>query len=159
MRPENSPAIEGRLIIPAVGGLYRAFDGIADTLIRVSLGALLLPHGLQKLLGWFGGKGLAANTALFEKLGYSNAWFWSNLVVGTEVIGSILLILGLFTRPAALAVGIFAFNASLFTGGRAGFFWTNGGAEYSILLCVCAVFLLIRGGGAFSLDRAMGREF
>ena len=148
-----------RLIVPAVGGVYRAVDGIADMLIRVALGALLLPHGLQKLLGWFGGRGLAANTALFEKLGYSPAWLWSNIVVGTEVIGSILLIIGLWTRPAALAVAIFAFNAILFTQVRGGFFWSNGGSEYSVLLFVCAVFVLIRGGGSFSLDRAIGREF
>ena len=154
MSPEQS-----RLIVPAVGGLYRATDGLADALIRIALGALLLPHGLQKLLGWFGGRGLAANTALFDKLGYSPGWLWGNIVVGTEVVGSILLILGLWTRPAALAVGIFSFNAILFTARRGGFFWSDGGAEYSILLFVCALFVMIRGAGAFSLDRAIGREF
>ncbi len=150
---------DSHLIIPGVGGIYRAFDGITDTLIRVALGALLLPHGLQKLFGWFGGRGLQANTELFGKLGYNPPWLWANIVVGTEVIGSILLIIGLWTRPAALAVAIFAFNAIIFTSGRGGFFWSNGGSEYSILLFVCAAFVLIRGAGAYSVDRAIGREF
>lgn len=147
------------LIIPAVGGLYVLLDRFANPLIRITLGALLLPHGLQKLFGWFGGRGLQANTELFGKLGYNPAWLWSNIVVGTEVIGSILLIIGLWTRPAALAVAIFAFNAALFTQSRGGFFWSNGGSEYSILLFICALFVLIRGAGGYSIDRAIGREF
>jgi len=150
---------ETRLIIPGVGGIYRAFDGIHDTLIRVALGALLLPHGLQKLFGWFGGRGLQANTELFNKLGYSPGWLWGNIVVATEVVGAILLIIGLWTRPAAIAVAIFAFNAILFTQGRGGFFWSNGGSEYSILLFVCALYVLIRGAGNYSVDKALGREF
>jgi putative oxidoreductase len=148
-----------RLIVPAVGGIYRSFDGMADAMIRIALGALLLPHGLQKLFGWFGGQGLAANTALFDKLGYSPGWLWGNIVAGTEFAGAILLIIGLFTRPAALAVGIFTFNAILFTSKTGGYFWLAKGSEYSILLFVCALFVLIRGAGAFSLDRAIGREF
>ncbi len=150
---------EQRLILPAVGGLYSGLDRFAGPLIRITLGALLLPHGLQKLFGWFGGRGLQANTELFGKLGYNPPWLWANLVVGTEVIGSILLIIGLWTRPAALAIAIFAFNAAIFTHGRGGFFWSSGGSEYSILLFVCALFVLIRGAGGFSVDRAIGREF
>jgi putative oxidoreductase len=152
-------ANDQRLIVPGVGGIYRSFDGLAEPLIRIALGALLLPHGLQKLLGWFGGRGLQANTELFNKLGYSPGWLWGNLVVATEVVGAILLIIGLWTRPAALAVAIFAINAAIFTQGRGGFFWSNGGSEYSILLFVCALFVLIRGAGGLSVDRAIGREF
>lgn len=148
-----------RLVIPALGGLYRSLDGFSHVLIRVALGGLLLPHGLQKLLGWFGGRGLEANTALFAKLGYAPAWLWANIVVATEVVGAILLIVGLFTRPAALAVGIFALNAAIFTHARGGFFWSNGGSEYSLLLLACSIYILIRGAGPVSVDRAMGREF
>ena len=149
---------EQRLIIPAVGGIYRSFDGIADTLVRVALGAVLLPHGLQKGFGLLGGRGLQFNTELFDKLGYSPGWLWGNLVVGTELIGAILLIIGLWTRPAAIAVAIFMVMSVQFTSAK-GFFWTNGGSEYSALLLVCALFVLIRGAGPFSVDRAIGREF
>ncbi len=148
-----------RLIVPALGSIYGALDRFTVPLIRIALGTLLLPHGLQKLFGWFGGRGLQANTELFAKLGYDPAWLWANVVVATEVVGAILLIVGLLTRPAALAVAVFAFNAALFTQSRGGFFWSNGGSEYSILLLVCAVFVLIRGAGGFSVDRAIGREF
>jgi putative oxidoreductase len=39
-----------------------------------------------------------------------------------------------------------------------GFFWTQGGSEYALLIGFCALFFLIRGGGVWSLDRAIGRE-
>lgn len=149
---------ELRLIVPALGGVYSALDRFTVPLIRIALGALLVPHGLQKLFGWFGGRGLQANTELFGKLGHNPPWLWGNIVVATEVLGGLLLVIGLLTRPAAVAVGIFAFMAILQTSAK-GFFWSNGGSEYSILLFVCALFVLIRGAGGFSVDRAIGREF
>jgi putative oxidoreductase len=39
-----------------------------------------------------------------------------------------------------------------------GFFWSQGGWEYPLLIGMCALFFLIRGGGTCSLDRAIGRE-
>ena len=72
--------------------------------------------------------------------------------------GGLLLVLGLFTRPAALFVVIFMLNAIYVTSAK-GFFWTAGGAEYSILILLSALYFLIRGGGACSLDRKLGREF
>jgi len=67
-------------------------------------------------------------------------------------------VLGLFTRPAALAVVIFMINAIYVTSAK-GFFWTAGGFEYSLLLLLVALYFLIRGGGGCSLDRKIGREF
>ena len=40
-----------------------------------------------------------------------------------------------------------------------GFFWTSGGFEYPLMWAVAAFFFLVRGGGPYSLDRALGREF
>ena len=65
--------------------------------------------------------------------------------------------LGLFTRFAAAAVVIFMIMGVKFTSAK-GFFWTQGGSEYALLIGFCALFFLIRGGGAWSLDRAIGRE-
>jgi putative oxidoreductase len=84
--------------------------------------------------------------------------FWGTLVGCTEFIGGILLVLGLFTRAAALAVTIFMLNAVYFTSKTGGFFWTNRGSEFSLLILAVAVFFLIRGGGAWSVDQKLGRE-
>ena len=66
--------------------------------------------------------------------------------------------LGLFTRAAALALVIFMIVAVHFTSGK-GFFWTAGGLEYSLLILLVGLVFLIRGGGDYSLDRRLGREF
>jgi putative oxidoreductase len=146
-----------RLYVPALGGIYSALHEYAEPILRIALGAVLIPHGCQKLFGMFGGMGLARNAELFERLGYAPGMFWGTLVGLTELVGGILLILGLFTRFAAAAVLIFMIVAVHFTSAK-GFFWANGGSEYALLIGFCALFFLIRGGGTYSLDRKVGRE-
>jgi putative oxidoreductase len=146
-----------RLYVPAFGSIYSAVNEYAEPMLRIVLGGILVPHACQKLFGWFGGMGFAGNAALFDRAGYTPGIFWGTLVGCTELIGGILLILGLFTRFAAAAVLIFMLVAMKFTSAK-GFFWTNGGMEYSLLIGACALFFLIRGGGNYSLDRAVGRE-
>jgi putative oxidoreductase len=146
-----------RLYVPALGGIYSAVGTYAEPILRIVLGGVLIPHGCQKLFGLFGGMGFAANAALFDKLGYTPGAFWGTLVGCTELIGGILLVLGLFTRFAAAAVVIFMIMAIHFTSAK-GFFWSAGGWEYPLLIGICALFFLIRGGGRCSLDHMIGRE-
>jgi putative oxidoreductase len=146
-----------RLYIPALGRLYEAVSEFAEPILRIGLGGILIPHGCQKLFGMFGGQGLSANAALFDRIGYSPGMFWGTLVGSTELVGGILLILGLFTRFAAAAVFIFMIVAVKFTSAK-GFFWTNGGFEFALLIGICALYFLLRGGGHWSLDRMIGRE-
>ena len=147
-----------RLYVPAFGAIYSAVNEYAEPVLRIVLGGVLVPHGCQKLLGLFGGMGFAGNTALFDRLGYTPGIFWGTLVGCTELIGGTLLVLGLFIRFAAAAVLIFMIEAVHFTSARGGFFWTTQGMEYPLLIGACALFFLIRGGGDYSLDRAIGRE-
>lgn len=146
-----------QLYVPALGRLYGAVNAFAEPILRIALGAILIPHGLQKLFGFFGGMGLAGNAALFDRIGYTPGIFWGTLVGCTELIGGVLLIVGLFTRFAAAAVLIFMIVAVKFTSAK-GFFWSAGGYEYPLLIGACALFFLIRGGGHCSLDRMIGRE-
>jgi putative oxidoreductase len=143
--------------IPALGNIYSAVDQYAEPILRIALGAILVPHSMQKLFGAFGGMGFAGNAALFDRIGFAPGIFWGTLVGCTELIGGILLVLGLFTRFAAAAVVIFMIVGVKFTSAK-GFFWTQGGSEYALLIGFCALFFLIRGGGVWSLDRAIGRE-
>jgi putative oxidoreductase len=157
---EARPAVStSRLFIPALGGLYEALWDAAHAVLRIVLGAILIPHGMQKLFGSFGGLGLEKNAALFDKIGYSPGMFWGTLVGCTELIAGTLLVIGLVTRPAAFAVVVFMINAVYFTSSTGGFFWTARGSEFSILILVAALYVLIRGGGAWSIDRKMSREF
>lgn len=152
--PENSP----RLFIPALGPIYRRFSPCVEAALRIALGAILIPHGCQKLFGWFGGAGLERFATIFANIGYKPGLFWAIVVGLTEALGGLLLALGLFTRPVALAILIFMLNAIYVTSAK-GFFWTAGGFEYSLLIGFVALYFLIRGGGACSLDRKIGREF
>ena len=147
-----------RYYIPALGSLYARLEPYVLPLLRVGLGLILIPHACQKLFGMFGGMGLTANAALFQRLGYSPGMFWGTLVGCTELIAGTLLVLGLFTRPAALSIVIFMIFSIHFTSAK-GFFWANGGMEYSILILLVALVFMIRGGGEYSLDKSMPKEF
>lgn len=146
-----------RYYIPALGRIYERFGGCMLPMLRIVLGAILIPHGCQKLFGWFGGMGFVRFSALFDQLGYKPGVFWVVVVGLTELAGGIMLILGLFTRFAAAGVVIFMVNAIWFTSAK-GFFWTAGGSEFSILILAVALVFLVRGGGEFSIDSKMSKE-
>ena len=153
MPTPNMPA--PRLIIPALGGFYGGLSAFAEPLLRFVIGAILVPHGLQKIFYI----GIEHVTQGFAQVGYQPSLFWAWLVALTEALGGALLAVGLLTRPAALAVVIFMINAVWVTARRGGFFNGDRGCEYAVLIGFVALFFLIRGGGRLSLDRALGWEF
>jgi putative oxidoreductase len=146
-----------RPYVPAFSGIYAAFDPIALPLLRLTMGLILVPHGCQKLFGWFGGLGFEKFTEIFDKIGWHPAVFWVALVALTESVGGLLLAFGFLTRFAAAAILIFMLNAMWSTSAK-GFFWSQGGMEYSLLIGVVALVFLIKGAGRFSVDHALGKE-
>jgi len=147
--------------IPGLAKVYANLDEWAHVLIRVAFGAILIPHGMQKLFGSFGGPGMSGFIGAMQKIGYSAEMspFLSWLIALLEFGGGILLVLGLFTRPVALAALIFMLEAARVHYGVGGFFWTLRGNEYPLILAAISLYLLIRGGGPYSLDAKMGKEF
>ena len=146
-----------RPYVPAFSGIYAAFDPIALPLLRLTMGLILVPHGCQKLFGWFGGLGFEKFTEIFDKIGWHPAVFWVALVALTESVGGLMLAFGFLTRFAAAAILIFMLNAVWATSAK-GFFWAQGGMEYPILIGIVALVFLIKGGGRFSVDHALGKE-
>ena len=129
--------------------------GIGIAIVRVTLGVVMFAHGAQKVPGWFGGKGLDASTAMMaEHLGIP--MFFVYLSVFTEFLGGLLLILGLFTRPAAVAVTI-NMTVALMQHISNGFFLPKG-AEFAITLALMSLAVLIAGPGVLSLDRLLFRS-
>lgn len=148
-----------RYVIPALG---RVYDGLADLawlLLRVAVGASLIPHGMQKLFMAFNGPGMDKFAAGLAGRGYPAPTLMAWLVALTEFVGGALLAAGLLTRPAAAAVFIFMMVAAFGAHFPNGFFWTDKGFEYPMMWGIAALFFLIRGGGPYSVDRAIGREF
>ena len=140
-----------RLIIPALGGLYSALGESAETLLRVVAGALLVTHGYGKILNPFGASGMV------ESLGFYPGVFWSPLLAATEFFGGILIVIGLFTRPAAFAAMIVLAVTVYFHGIVQG--EGLGGAEKSILWTAIMLFFAVRGANSQSLDARIGRQF
>jgi len=143
--------------IPALAPITEALSPFAEPLIRIAAGLLLVPHGAQKLFGWFGGYGIEATGQFFSaKLSLPASFA---LLAGLiEFFGGLMLAAGLATRlVAALVVGLMAV-AVLQVHLGAGFFWTSGGFEYPLFWGIVALAFVIRGGGRYSLDALIGYE-
>lgn len=143
---------------PGLSKVYSGWEEFAYLLLRVAAGAILIPHGMQKLFGSFGGPGMNGFIGLLQKVGYPMPAVWGWLIALLEFGGGILLVIGLFTRPVAVLVLIFMLEAARFHLGVGGFFWTARGNEYPLLFAVVALMLVIRGGGPYSVDARMSKE-
>jgi len=152
-------ATQTHYIIPGLGKLWEGLGKYAWAFLRIAYGAWDIPHGMQKLFGAFGGGGVSGTAAFFDKIGYSPGIFWGTLVGCTEFFGGILLVLGLLTRPVAFMFAIFMYVAAFHFNINSGYFWTKSGMEMPMLLLAIAIVILVRGGGDYSLDRKLGREF
>ncbi len=122
--------------------LLATSESLAGTVLRLALGIMILPHGLQKTIG--------------------APWIFALLAILAESVGGIMLIAGAGTRLAALGVGGVMLVAA--TQHRAnGFFmnWTGQqkgeGIEFHLLALGIVVALLILGGGRFSVDSMIKR--
>ena len=120
-------------------------QSLAGAALRIVAGAMFACHGAQKLLGWFTDKpGPPA---------WSQLWFGGVI----ELVGGILIALGLFTRPVALlasgmmAVAYFQFHWKLAMESFRFLPIVNGG-ELAVLYCFVFLMFAVSGPGAHSLD-------
>lgn len=144
-------------------GLLKTGDDAAALVLRVMLGVVFFPHGAQKALGWFGGHGLDATVQHFTTaMGIPHAL--ALLVVAAEFLGAIGLIVGFLTRLCALGIFSVMVGAVYMVHLPHGFFmnWFGNqqgeGFEYHLLAIAIALALMIKGGGRWSLDRAIGKD-
>lgn len=135
-------------------------NDVAVLVLRIMLGIVFFPHGMQKLLGWFGGYGFAGTMGFFtDKLGIPAVFAF--LAIMAEGLGSLGLISGLLTRVAAFGIAVNMAVAVYMLHWQHGFFmnWFGSqkgeGYEYHLLVIAMAVVLMIKGGGALSVDRAL----
>lgn len=156
MSEEYSEIDESRLIVPGLAGVYRKLAPMSYALVRIATGILILPGGYEKVFQG-GVYRIAANNIL--KVGVEPPLFWAWLTAGTEFFGAILLALGLWTRPAAFALVVLLGTITFRVRWDAGFFWKATGWEVTLLLALVCVAYLMGGGGRYSLDRRIGREF
>jgi len=143
--------------------LFRTDSDATSFILRVMLGIVFFPHGAQKVLGWFGGHGLAGTLDLFtQSMGMPLAV--AALVVAAEFLGSLGLIAGLLTRVAAFGIFCVMTGAIFLVHLKNGFFmnWFGNqageGFEYHLLAIAIALALMLKGGGKWSIDRRLARR-
>jgi len=124
------------------GGRIKEFTYL---LLRVVTGLLFMQHGGQKILGWFGGipPEHGGPPELMSQVGIGGL---------LELIGGLLIMVGLFTRGVAfvlsgmMAVAYFQFHQSTA-------FWPiENQGELAVLYCFVFLFMAARGAGELSLD-------
>jgi|AntAceMinimDraft_17_1070374.scaffolds.fasta_scaffold64919_2 putative oxidoreductase len=122
--------------------------------IRLGVGVIMIAHGCQKLFGWFGGYGLQGTGQFFaEKLGLEPGVLMAGLAGGTELVGGALLIIGLMTRLAGLAIA--GTMAVAITTAHSSAFFLPEGMEFALILLLASVTLVIGGAGKLSFDRKL----
>lgn len=140
--------------------LVQTEDDAGMLIVRLVLGVVMFPHGAQKLLGWFGGNGYAGTMQFFTgQLGLPAAVAF--LVILAESFGALSLILGFLGRAGAFGILCVMLGAIFMVHLQNGFFmnWYGSqkgeGFEYHLLAIGMALAVMIKGSGAFSVDRSL----
>jgi putative oxidoreductase len=154
--------LSNRYYIPALGRVYQQLEPLAYPLLRVVGGFIFMMHGAARLRFIdIGGSTVESLAKLNAQLGFQPAYFWSVYITGLELIGGLLIFFGLFTRFAAFLLCGFMFVGTFYVTIGNGFFARGPqgtGWEYTLVLLALTLAYLVRGGGPFSIDRAIGRE-
>jgi putative oxidoreductase len=152
------------------GGLHAVkirMQGIAESLnqrlvpvgyafARIWFALLILPSGYEKVFH-DGAARIAAGNVL--KTGFYPPLFWAWVVALLELFGMLLLAAGLLTRPIAFMFAVELAVIVVTIQMPNGYFWTSRGAEFALVLFLVCLAFVIGGGGRYSLDRRLGKEF
>jgi putative oxidoreductase len=153
--------IPGRLFFPELRKFYDLADPLSYAVLRVTFGLILLTHGLPKVLG--GAHGAMANpfvssvNFLTNTLHFPAPLLFGYFVMFLESAGALMLVLGLFTRLVAPMIAIEMAMICIILSPN--WVWLDGGMEYALLMGFVALHISFRGGGQFSVDRLIGKEF
>jgi putative oxidoreductase len=125
-------------------------------ILRIAVGLTFAAHGAQKAFGWWNGPGIEGWQKIIAGMRFQPAGLWTVVSVGAELVGGVLLAIGLFTPLAATAlIGqsvVIILKAHLPNG-----FWNKGGGiEFPLALAAGVLVTLGVGPGAYSVDNLIG---
>jgi len=155
----------GMLLAVAIGGsgryalqksLEARLPAIGYALARVWFALLILPSGYEKVFA-DGATRIAAGNVL--KTGFYPPMFWAWVVAILELVGMLMLAAGLLTRPIAFMFFVEMAVITVTIQMPNGYFWTSRGCEFALLLTLVSFAFVMGGGGKYSLDRRIGKEF
>ncbi len=122
--------------------------------LRLAIGIVFIAHGAQKTLGSFAGPGFEKWTAISAPLPFMKpAWLWLGAAALSELLGGVMVLLGLLTRVGAFLIACVMITAIVSTHWPA--FFVPKGIEFPMSLLAISLALLISGGGMASVDKAL----
>jgi len=143
--------------------LFKTDNNTAGLISRITLALILLPHGMQYTLGWFGGPGFAGTMEYlqqYEKL----PWLIAFMVILLQTAGAALILLGAGGRLLAISMTLLFTGMIVTSHVEHGFFmnWTGNqkgeGYEYHLLAIGLCLVILFQGSGKFSIDSWLSRK-
>lgn len=126
-----------------IGIIPSSWSGPILSLLRIMTGLLFLAHGTAKFFAFPPTQHFPDGVALFSLTGLTGA---------LELVGGILIIIGLFTRITAFVLSGFMAVAYFMAHAPQGFHPINNGGELAIMFCFAFLYLAAAGGGPWSLD-------
>jgi Predicted membrane protein len=130
---------------------------------RLALSLVILPHGMQKALGLFGGYGFSETLGAFQSMGMP--LIIGVLVILAEFVGSLGILVGAGTRFMAFSVGLTMAGAAVLGGHINNGFFMNWfgqqkgeGLEYFILVVGLSIVILIGGAGRYAVDNLISKK-
>jgi len=144
-----------RPIIPSLGQYYGLTSDLAYLIVRVTAGVFVFVHGWIKVTAMTH----AGLTGYFAKLGLEPAGFWAYYIPFNETVVALLVTIGLLTRPAALLLVIEFIVLILVVHIPRGYGAAVNGWEFPLFWLLVLIAILLRGGGPYSVDRMVGKEF
>ncbi|NIY82571.1 DoxX family protein [Vibrio hepatarius] len=132
--------------------------GYETLALRFPIGIIFMAHGAQKLFGWFGGYGLEGTGQWMASIGLGPGVVMAFLAGSAEFFGGLFILVGLLTRPAAVALSFTMLVAIFSVHFANGLFMANNGYEFGLALLAASVSLAISGAGKFSLDNKIASK-
>ena len=128
-------------------------------IIRVVIGLTMAGHGAQKVFGWWGGPGIKGWTGGMTRMRIRPPVAWAWISALSELIGGLLLALGLLTPLACAAVAASMLVAMALVHWPKGFWNSKGGYEFNLSILSAVIGLAFTGAGAISVDAAFGIRY
>jgi putative oxidoreductase len=145
-------------LIQGIEGLKTAVKPAADLPLRLALGVIFIAHGVDKFTNTFGSGGITTTIDAFASMGLEPAGLTAMVASTAELLGGILVFIGLGTRIGALLIAATMVVAIFWVHLEGGLFAQDNGFEYPMMILGAALTLAMQGSGVFSLDALLRKR-